>query len=176
MSPSEIPKSKPQKRVTIPRWMAVIVALFISLIGIPLGHGVLPWALSTRMPRYGWAGGSPGIWNRFGLIVVALAAALLIWILASVITQTPERVKLGLTPSWLMIRGPYRLTRNPMYVAELGLWLGWIIFFGSLGVLIGCLVLWSVVKLIILPREERGLEAAFGQTYLQYKSRVPRWF
>jgi protein-S-isoprenylcysteine O-methyltransferase Ste14 len=75
-----------------------------------------------------------------------------------------------------MMRGPYRLTRNPMYVAELGLWLGWAIFFGSLLVLIGFLVLWSVVTFIILPREERSLEKAFGQIYLQYKSRVPRWF
>jgi protein-S-isoprenylcysteine O-methyltransferase Ste14 len=75
-----------------------------------------------------------------------------------------------------MMRGPYQFTRNPMYVAELGLWLGWTIFFGSPGILIGLLVLWSVVTFIILPREERSLEVAFGQTYLQYKSRVPRWF
>jgi len=108
--------------------------------------------------------------------VVALAAALLIWILATVIIRTPERVTLGLTPSWLVIRGPYRLTRNPMYVAELGLWLGWTIFFGSPLVLTGFLVLWFVVTLILVLREERTLEAAFGQTYLQYKSRVPRWF
>ena len=82
----------------------------------------------------------------------------------------------GLTPSFLMMRGPYQFTRNPMYVAELGLWLGWAIFFGNPSVLIGLLVLWSVVTFIILPREERSLEEAFGQTYLQYKSRVPRWF
>jgi protein-S-isoprenylcysteine O-methyltransferase Ste14 len=162
--------------ITMSRSIAVIAALFVCLIVIPLVHGVLPWALSTRMPRFGWAGGSPGIWNRFGLIVVALAAALLIWILATVIPQTPERVKLGMIPSYLVIRGPYRLTRNPMYIAELGLWLGWIIFFGSPLVLIGFLVLWSVMTLVLLPREERSLEAAFGQTYLQYKSRVPRWF
>jgi protein-S-isoprenylcysteine O-methyltransferase Ste14 len=128
------------------------------------------------MPRYGWAEGSPGIWNRFGLIVVTLAAVLLIWILALAITHAPERVKLGLTPSHLLMRGPYRLTRNPMYVAELGLWLGWAILFGSLPVLIGFLVLSSVVTFVFVPREERTLEAAFGQTYLQYKSRVPRWF
>jgi protein-S-isoprenylcysteine O-methyltransferase Ste14 len=160
----------------VPRSVAVTVALFVWFIVIPLAHGVVPWALSTRLPRYGWAGGSPGLCNQIGLVVIALAAALLIWILALVIPQTPSRVKLGLTPSHLMMRGPYRLTRNPMYGAELGLWLGWAIFFGSPLVLIGLLVLWSVVTLVILPREERGLEAAFGQTYLQYKSRVPRWF
>jgi protein-S-isoprenylcysteine O-methyltransferase Ste14 len=108
--------------------------------------------------------------------VVALAAAFLIWIFASAIPQAPSKVMLGLNPSFLMVRGPYRLTRNPMYVAELGLWLGWAIFFGGLFVLIGFVVLWCVVTLIILPREERSLEAAFGQTYLLYKSRVPCWF
>ena len=38
-----------------------------------------------------------------------------------------------------------------------------------------CVLLLSVMNLVILPREERGLEAAFGQAYLQYKNRVPRW-
>jgi protein-S-isoprenylcysteine O-methyltransferase Ste14 len=132
--------------------------------------GTLHASATSRMGR-----GSPGLWNRIGLIVVAPAVALLIWILAYAIPQAPSRVRLGLTPPFLMMRGPYKFTRNPMYVAELGLWLGWAICFGSLGVLLGFLVLWSVVKFIILPREERGLEAAFGQTYLQYKNKVPRW-
>ena len=170
MSPSAIPEPRARKSIALPRWMAVILWLIV----IPLAHGVLPWAISRLTLRYGWEGGSPGFWNRLGLIPVAIAAALLIWILVFGIAQTPDRVKLGLTPSFLMIRGPYSITRNPMYVAELGLWLGWTLFFGSLGVFIGWMMLLSVV-LAIVPREERGLEAAFGQAYLQYKSRVPRW-
>jgi protein-S-isoprenylcysteine O-methyltransferase Ste14 len=162
--------------ITMRRPMVVSMALFVFLIVMPLAHVVLPWALSTLLPRYGWVEGSPGIWNRLGLIVVALGAAILIWILALAIPQTPDKVKLGLTPPYLMMRGPYRFTRNPMYVAELGLWLGLAIFFGSPSVLIGLMVLWSVVTFVILPREERSLEAAFGQTYLQYKGSVPRWF
>jgi protein-S-isoprenylcysteine O-methyltransferase Ste14 len=162
--------------IVMQRSIAVIAGLFVLLVAIPLAHGVIPWALSTLLPRDGWADRSPGIWNCLGLIVVALAAAHLIWIFASAIPQTPSKVRLGLNSSFLMVRGPYRLTRNPMYVAELGLWLGWAIFFGSFLVLIGFVTLLCVVMLIILPREERSLEAAFGQTYLQYKSRVPRWF
>jgi len=155
--------------------MAVALAIFISLTMIPLAHGVVPWAISTLLPRYGWVQGSPGFWNRIGLIPVAIAVALLIWILISSIAETPDTVRLGLTPSFLVMRGPYRFTRNPMYVAELGLWLGWALFFGSPGVFIGFVVLLSVVSLVILPREERGLEAAFGQAYLMYKKQVPRW-
>jgi len=105
---------------------------------------------------------------------VAAAAGLLAWIPVPGIGQTPERVNLGLTPSFLMMRGPYRFKRNPMYFAELGLWLGWAVYFGSAGVLMGCAMLALTVGWIILPREERGLEAAFEQAYLEYRNRVPR--
>lgn len=175
MTPSGIPELRSWNRATVPRWAAVILALFVWLVAIPLAHGVIPWAISTLMRRYGWGRGIPGFWNWLGLIPVTAAAVLLIWILISGIAQTPERVKLGLTPSFLNMRGPYQFTRNPMYVAELGLWLGWALFFGSPGVFIGYVVLLSVINLVILPREERGLEVAFGQIYLRYKKRVPRW-
>jgi protein-S-isoprenylcysteine O-methyltransferase Ste14 len=73
------------------------------------------------------------------------------------------------------VRGPYSLTRNPIYIAYLGLWLGWALFFGSVGVLVAWLLLCLVANFIIVPQEERDLGAAFGEVYLQYKNRVPRW-
>ena len=111
-----------------------------------------------------------------GLIPVALGAALLIWVLVVGLGQTPKRVKLGLRPSVLMMRGPYAFTRNPMYVAELGIWLGWALFFGSIGVLVVAVVLCAVVSFAIVPHEEHTLEAILGQSYIQYKNRTPRWF
>lgn len=176
MSTQEIPECKPPNRLSIPRWMALILALFAWLVAIPLVHGGIPWVISTCMARYGWSEGQPGNWNRFGLFLIAIAGALLFWILLIGITQTPKRVELRLTPSFLMTRGPYTFTRNPMYVAELVLWLGWAVFFGSIGILIGFVVFCLVVNRIILPREERTLETAFGHLYLQYKNTVPRWF
>ena len=61
-----------------------------------------------------------------------------------------------------------------MYVAELALWLGWAILFGSLVTLLGFAVL-TVVIILVVPREERGLETQFGETYRQYQARVSRW-
>jgi protein-S-isoprenylcysteine O-methyltransferase Ste14 len=91
------------------------------------------------------------------------------------VARTPEQAKLEWTPTYLLRSGPYAFTRNPMYVAELALWFGWALFYGSVAVLIGFLVLWMGMNFRVIPREERALEARFGDIYHQYRDRVPRW-
>jgi protein-S-isoprenylcysteine O-methyltransferase Ste14 len=61
-----------------------------------------------------------------------------------------------------------------MYVSELTLWLGWAMFYGSVGVLIGFVIL-LVTLVASVPYEERVLDARFGDAYRAYKSAVPRW-
>jgi protein-S-isoprenylcysteine O-methyltransferase Ste14 len=160
----------------LPRWLALILSLFVWLVVVPLVHAGLPWALSLIGPRYGWEEGHPSAWNRLGLFPVIFAAVWLIWILSLHLARMPERVELGWAPPLLLTGGPYAFTRNPMYVGELALWLGWAIFFGSVAVLTGFLLLCIVVDRVVLPREERSLETRFGQVYCRYKSTVPRWF
>jgi protein-S-isoprenylcysteine O-methyltransferase Ste14 len=55
------------------------------------------------------------------------------------------------------------------------IWLGWIIFYGSAAVCAGFAVFWGSVTLLVVPWEERKLEARFGEAYLRYKRTVPRW-
>ena len=43
----------------------------------------------------------------------------------------------GLTPQYLLRRGPYRLSRNPMYAGEAVVWLGWALFYGRLAIWAG---------------------------------------
>lgn len=69
---------------------------------------------------------------------------------------------------------PYRFTRNPMYLAGLGLWLGWAVFYGRLPVLAGA-ALWAATNSVIITREERALNRVFGEEYHLYKRSVPRW-
>src|SRR5277367_6937833 len=146
MSPSGVPNSVRRSGFIIPRWMAILLALFVCLIVIPLAHGAVPWEISKLTHRHGWVHGSPGFWNLLGLIPVGVATALLIWTLIIGISHTPNAVRLGLVPSVLITDGPYRFTRNPMYVAELALWLGWALFFGSSAVFLGCIALLLVVN------------------------------
>ena len=88
--------------------------------------------------------------------------------------QAKTRVPVDWSPAILMSGGPYAISRHPMYVGELALWLGWAILYGSIPVLIGFAVLDAVVARLA-PREERALESKFGDVYRQYKARVPRW-
>ena len=175
VSAPKVPNEKPSSKVSLPRWLALVLGFFAWLVAIPLAHCGLPWAISLVAPRYGWTDGSPGIWNLFGLIPVVFGIVCLIWIMVLGFAQTPEKVKLEWNSSFLLMRGPYAFSRNPMYVAELGLWLGWAIFYGSIIVFVGFIVLCVVVNFVILPREERALEERFGESFRQYKKTVPRW-
>lgn len=177
MSVSEVPDGKLSAKASISRRMALLLAPFAWLVVIPLGHGVIPWAISMLTPHYGWTANRPGIWNWLGLIPVVAGVAGLIWVFVLGFAQAaelPERIALDWSPKLLLMRGPYAFTRNPMYIAELALWFGWAIFFGSAAVLIAFVVLCVVINFIV-RREERDLERQFGETYCQYKVVIPRW-
>ncbi len=63
------------------------------------------------------------------------------------------------------MRGAYRFTRNPVYLSGMVIWLGWVVIYGSVAVLIGFAVVWGSVTLLVVPWEERKLEARFGDAY-----------
>ena len=164
MTSPEGPDGKHSKRASVPLWAARLAALLV--------FGVGPWAISLLAPRYGWVAGRPGIWNLLGLIPVVAGTACLLW---SMEMHFAQGVKWGVAQNYLLSQGPYAFTRQPMYLSELVLLLGWTIFYGSVGVLIGFLVALAAFNFIAVPLEERALEARFGEAYRQYKSKVPRW-
>jgi protein-S-isoprenylcysteine O-methyltransferase Ste14 len=144
-------------------------------VGFLLVHNVIPWGLSLLSARYGWIEGTPGTWNLFSLILIGAGITCVVWTMALHFVRTAPRVAFERTPSYLLSRGPYRVTRNPMFLGELALWLGWALFYGSVATFIAALVFWGLMSFIAVPREERELEARFGDAYREYKRSVPRW-
>lgn len=71
--------------------------------------------------------------------------------------------------------GPYRFSRNPIYVAFILMQLGAAVCLNSLWVIATLLVAGALIHFVIIPREERYLEANFGAEYLAYKASVRRW-
>jgi protein-S-isoprenylcysteine O-methyltransferase Ste14 len=75
----------------------------------------------------------------------------------------------------LVTTGPYRFTRNPLYLGgNVFIFFGAALLFGSPGALLITAAHLPLVDLFI-RREERQLEAAFGDDWLDYKKRVRRW-
>jgi protein-S-isoprenylcysteine O-methyltransferase Ste14 len=71
--------------------------------------------------------------------------------------------------------GPYRFTRNPLYVAAIGVYLGVTFWVDGLApFLLVFPMAWLLQRGIVLP-EERYLEAKFGDAYVSYRSSVRRW-
>ena len=152
----------------------VLVGISVWAIAMPLAHGVLPWGISWLGPRYGWTDAGPGIANLWGLLPVVAGVAGLLWALAPHFARCREW-EFASTPSYLAVSGPYQLTRNPIYVAELTAWVGWSLFYGSAVVFISSIVLAALMSSIAVPLEERALAARFGEIYRQYVQTVPRW-
>jgi protein-S-isoprenylcysteine O-methyltransferase Ste14 len=72
-------------------------------------------------------------------------------------------------------RGPYRFTRNPMYLQMVVACVGVAVALGNVWILLLAPVCaWALQVLAILPEEEY-LERKFGEQYLAYKKRVRRW-
>jgi protein-S-isoprenylcysteine O-methyltransferase Ste14 len=71
--------------------------------------------------------------------------------------------------------GPYRFSRNPIYIAFALIHLGVAVSLGGWWLLLTWAVSISWIATSVVPREERYLEARFGSTYSTYKSSVRRW-
>jgi protein-S-isoprenylcysteine O-methyltransferase Ste14 len=81
----------------------------------------------------------------------------------------------GNRPTTAIVRtGPYRFSRNPIYVAFSLLQLGIAAWMNSLW-LIATLIAAIALMTVVIQREERYLERKFGTEYLDYKARVRRW-
>jgi len=72
--------------------------------------------------------------------------------------------------------GPYRYLRNPLYVANTGLYTGCALLFGFGWLSLVVLVYSCVQYALIVAYEESLLEQTFGEPYRRYVANVPRWF
>ena len=77
--------------------------------------------------------------------------------------------------STIATSGPFRISRNPMYLSML-IWLaGLAIFLGSLITFLFPILLYLTANFLIIPLEEQYMEGVFRERYLEYKQRVRRW-
>jgi protein-S-isoprenylcysteine O-methyltransferase Ste14 len=79
-------------------------------------------------------------------------------------------------PTELVASGLYRYSRNPIYIGYIIFLLGEFLFFGQVILLLYAVVAFLVAHVAVLLLEEPPLRRKFGNVYLKYTQRVPRWF
>ena len=129
-------------------------------------------AINWLMPLPFVPAAVPAGW--LGAIVFALALALLAWAIA-IITRAGSNVPTNLPTTSIVDTGPYRFTRNPIYLGMvLGL-IGLAIGLDSLWLLLTLVPFAVVIRYGVIAREEAYLERKFGDVYRRYRARVRRW-
>ncbi|MCF6346927.1 MAG: isoprenylcysteine carboxylmethyltransferase family protein [Flavobacteriaceae bacterium] len=113
------------------------------------------------------------LWLGYGLIVVSLIVAGLCFREFKVASTS---IKPDQSTTTIVRKGPYRFSRNPMYVCMVLLHFGVALWMNSVWVLLSIVPALLIITIYVIPREERYLEGKFGQTYLEYKNSVRRWF
>jgi protein-S-isoprenylcysteine O-methyltransferase Ste14 len=109
-----------------------------------------------------------------GCLLVAMAAALFSYSIKQFrMAGTPVP---GNKPTTAIVRtGPYRFSRNPIYLAFFTLHLGLAILVNSLWLVATLIPTVAIIAVVVVPREERYLTGRFGAEYLKYKASVRRW-
>jgi protein-S-isoprenylcysteine O-methyltransferase Ste14 len=116
-----------------------------------------------------------------GVVVQMAAWALIVVWLALTVSSigTFRRSRTSIVPirpaTTLVIAGPYRFTRNPMYVGLAMLTVAIGLFMDSWWPIVLLLPVLLVVRVFVIAPEERYLERRFGADYVGYTQRVRRW-
>lgn len=129
------------------------------------------WPLSYLECRL-WL--SSGTWLASGLTVQTTGLAFAIGARRTLGKNWAGRVTLGANQE-LVVRGPYRVVRHPIYSGLLFGALGTAVVIGQVRAIVGLLLMMTGV-LIKIRREEAALRQHFGSAYLDYAQRVPALF
>jgi len=138
-------------------------------------YAVVPFELSRLGDRARPQGPAASAARGAGLLTVTAGAALMTWAVAAHYQAAPLGWALDsrLTPAYLLRRGPYRFSRNPIYAGEAIVWLGWALYYRHpavwAGLAIECAALTKITRW-----EEQRLLTRFGDDYRAYLEEVPR--
>lgn len=143
--------------------------LFIGLVLVFLPARVLEWSGVTPPP-------GRGLVQVAGVIVGLLGAALAVWCILTfslVGRGTPAPFD---PPRRLVVGGPYRRIRNPMYLGAALALAGAALYYKSLALLAYLVGFLFATNLMVLMYEEPTLQRLFGTDYEEYCTRVGRWW
>ncbi len=155
------------------RLFSIIGSAVFLVVAPGVVAGYVPWTICH------WHIVSPffaiAVFRVIGIALIGIGLPLLVDCFARFALQglgTPAPI---LPTRHLVVSGPYRYVRNPMYVAVSSLILGQGLFFGSTRVLEYGIAVWASFFFFVLVYEEPTLRRNFGSEFERFCIHVPRW-
>ena len=145
----------------MPRWLDLPPFWLIAVMA-------LGYLVAQMAPAPGW----PAPW--IGGAVMALGVLLAIWAAAGFRAQRTTIIP-HQQPSALITEGAFARSRNPIYLADVVVLVGWLLIWGAAApFMLVPVFVWIINTRFIAPEEAR-LRAAFGEAFKDYASRTRRW-
>jgi protein-S-isoprenylcysteine O-methyltransferase Ste14 len=142
----------------------------LLFIGALIGGALL----SYLVPIGPGLGSANGLALTVGFIFVALGFALV-----TLSFRNFQRAGTSVVPTEpstaLVTTGPYRFTRNPIYIGFILAYFGFAIVLTSMWVLLLLIPVLAILQRGVVLAEEAYLRRKFGDAYRKYQARVPRW-
>ena len=151
--------------------MTVLKSLFFFIFVPGLLIGYFPYLISTGDTELF----APGILSYLAFPLWFVGWTVMLWCFWIFIADgrgTPAPID---PPKELVVVGPYRFVRNPMYAAGLAALLGWILWSPSLSLVLAFFLFLLATHLFVTLFEEPTLKRTFGAAYEDYCERIPRW-
>jgi protein-S-isoprenylcysteine O-methyltransferase Ste14 len=146
-----------KKRITPDGYFITLLALAI------LSHAIFPMARIIFFP-----------FSLIGIILIIIGLFLTLWINSLLLKYRTTLKPFGM-PSFLITSGPFKFSRNPLYLGMAIALFGVNIFLGSFSPFIFSIIFIILIDRLIIPVEEKNLEKTFGKNYVGYKREVRRW-
>lgn len=127
--------------------------------------------LNVYAPMARWLN-SP--WRYAGIIIIVLGFCLSIGS-GIYFRKLGTNPRPGARAKLLVTNGVFRYTRNPMYIGLITMLIGVSILLGTVSPLIVIPIIFAILHTGFVLREEKWMEEWFGESYIEYKSRTPRW-
>ena len=141
--------------------------LFVA--GFLLALALERWVVTLR-----FGGGSSPMWPLTAWLFIAVGMGILAWAML-----TFRRARTAILPSnpasTIVTSGPYRISRNPMYLGLSLVYIGLSLLMRMAWPLVLLPIVLAALYVLVIRREERYLGAAFAEEYRAYRQRVRRW-
>ena len=136
-----------------------------------LGHGAAAWAAAEWLPLLRFDSGTTRVVGiAIGVAGIGLAVWASLWFARKRTTIEPRE-----SPRTLIVEGPFRLNRNPIYTGMALVLLGFAFWLGALSALIAVLPFPFVIDRRFVRGEEAALRDAFGEQADRYIEATRRW-